>query len=125
MMSPRTKAVSRSSYASSELAIFTSFLKTQLKLLLKLVSSDINKAEDAQLNAKEFNILRILLKPVAVDSKKHPLFDKPLPDKPLSAFAPFFPPHKETKVSIELVADWLMGKIFSSEVSGQDSLMIK
>ena len=56
--SPRTKAT-RSSYIQSEYSLIVAFVKQNLKLLLRLISTDIHNKE-VQLSATEFNTLKIL-----------------------------------------------------------------
>lgn len=65
--SPRSKAT-RVSYAQSEYQIMVSFVKMNLPLFLRLVSSDIHNKE-VSLSATEFNTLRILFKVVNSDGR--------------------------------------------------------
>ena len=58
--SPRTKAT-RSSYIQSEYSLIVAFVKQNLKLLLRLISTDIHNKE-VQLSATEFNTLKILFR---------------------------------------------------------------
>jgi hypothetical protein len=58
--SPRSK-YTKINYTQSEYQIILHFIKSNLKLLLRLISSDIHSAE-ASLSASEFNTLRILFK---------------------------------------------------------------
>lgn len=97
--SPRSKAT-RMSYAQSEYQIMVSFIKMNLPLFLRLISSDIHNKE-VSLSATEFNTLRILFKIVGPDgkclesSKQRPSSatssgKSQSSYKPLSGFAPFF-----------------------------------
>jgi|TARA_B110001450_G_scaffold248932_1_gene265689 hypothetical protein len=63
--SPRSKAT-RASQIQSEYQIMVAFVKSNLKLFLRLVSSDIHNKE-VSLSATEFNTLRILFKVVGSD----------------------------------------------------------
>ena len=65
--SPRSKAT-RVSYAQSEYQIMVAFIKSNLKLFLRLVSTDIHNKE-VSLSATEFNTLRILFKVIGSDGK--------------------------------------------------------
>ncbi len=58
LSSPRFKAT-KINYTTSEYSIITHFVKSNLKLFLRLVSSDIHNTE-VSLSATEFNTLRIL-----------------------------------------------------------------
>ena len=58
--SPRSK-YTRINYTQSEYSIISHFIKSNLKLLLRLISTDISNAE-VSLSATEFNSLRILFK---------------------------------------------------------------
>ncbi len=58
--SPRSKAT-KINYTSSEYQIITHFVKTNLRLILRLVSSDIHNSE-VSLSATEFNTLRVLFR---------------------------------------------------------------
>ena len=65
--SPRSKAT-RVSYAQSEYQIMVAFIKSNLKLFLRLVSTDIHNKE-VSLSATEFNTLRIHFKDIGSDGK--------------------------------------------------------
>lgn len=65
--SPRSKAT-RVSYAHSEYQIMVSFIKMNMPLFLRLISSDIHNKE-VSLSATEFNTLRVLFKVVGPDGK--------------------------------------------------------
>jgi hypothetical protein len=65
--SPRSKAT-RVSYTQSEYSLIVGFVKSNLKLLLRLVSADIHNKE-VSLSATEFNTLRVLFKIYSVDGK--------------------------------------------------------
>ncbi len=59
--SPRSKAT-KVAYTSNESSIILHFIKTNLRLILKLIASEIHKKEDISLNKDELNSLRILMK---------------------------------------------------------------
>lgn len=65
--SPRSKAT-RVSYSQSEYHLMVGFVKQNMKLFLRLISSDIHNKE-VSLSATEFNTLRILFKVQSVDGK--------------------------------------------------------
>jgi hypothetical protein len=67
--SPRSKATRRS-YAQSEYQIMVSFIKMNLPLFLRLISSDIHNKE-VSLSATEFNTLRILFKVQGADGRSN------------------------------------------------------
>lgn len=58
--SPRSK-YTKVNYTQSEYQIITHFIKTNLKLLLRVISADIHSTE-VSLSATEFNTLRVLFK---------------------------------------------------------------
>jgi hypothetical protein len=106
MLSPRTKAT-KINYTSSENQIIQHFIKSNLKLFLRLIASDINKAENAQLNATEFNALRVVFKVKNQGSK------------PLSQHTPFFQGKEQVKVKVDYVVEWLTNNI-SNSMPGSD-----
>lgn len=59
-VSPRSK-YTKINYTQSEYSIISHLIKTNLKLLLRLISTDIHTSE-VSLSASEFNTLRILFK---------------------------------------------------------------
>lgn len=65
--SPRSKAT-RVSYSQSEYHLMVGFVKQNLKLFLRLISSDIHNKE-VSLSATEFNTLRILFKVQSSEGK--------------------------------------------------------
>lgn len=88
--SPRSKAT-KVAYTSNETSIILHFIKTNLRLILKLIASEIHKKEDISLNKDELNALRIIMKveeggietkdpisrlcPLFIDNSKVPLMD--------------------------------------------------
>ncbi len=58
--SPRSK-VTRSHITSSEFSIIQTFVKTNIKFFLRLVSSEIHMVDNISLNEQEVDALRILL----------------------------------------------------------------
>jgi len=88
------------SYAQSEYQIMVAFIKSNLQLFLRLISSDIHNKE-VSLSATEFNTLRILFRVVDRDGRPIETSGRPKSAtsskvsqtgsiKPLSSFAPFF-----------------------------------
>lgn len=59
--SPRSKAT-KVNYTSSESNIILHFVKTNLKLILKVISSEMHKKEGIKINKNEFDTLRILMR---------------------------------------------------------------
>ena len=107
--SPRSKAT-RSSYAQSEYQIIAAFIKNNLKLFLRLISTDIHNKE-VSLSATEFNTLRILFKIQGSDGQ--PINTT---GKHLSSFAPFYQsqasasgPGNSTSIKVHMneINDWI------------------
>ena len=95
MSSPRGKSL-RNSITYSEYQITLNFIKTNIKLFLRLIASDIHNTETS-LNANEFNTLKFLFKS---NDKKQSLN--------LSSYAPFFNNFSSTtKVNVEIITEWL------------------
>ena len=95
--SPRSKAT-RVSYTQSEYTLIVGFIKSNLKLLLRLVSADIHNKE-VSISATEFNTLRILFKIHSVDGRPFGDLNRPkssttssrsMSQKTLSSFTPYF-----------------------------------
>jgi len=59
--SPRSKAT-KVNYTSSASSIILHFVKTNLRMLLKLISSEIHKKEDIKLSKNEVDTLRVLMR---------------------------------------------------------------
>lgn len=72
--SPRSKAT-KINYTSSESSIVMHFIKTNLRLVLKLISSEIHKKEDIKLSKTEVDALRIIINISEPISKICPLFE--------------------------------------------------
>jgi hypothetical protein len=86
------------SYSQSEYQLIVAFVKSNLKLFLRLVSTDIHN-KDVSLSATEFNTLRILFN---IEGKTT--------GKQLSGYAPFFQTTQSAqtnKVHMNLISDWI------------------
>jgi hypothetical protein len=110
MSSPRGKSI-RNSVSYSEYQILLNFIKSNLKLFLRLIASDLHNTE-TQLNSNEFNTLKFLFK----------INDKKLLN--LSNYAPFFNNFSSTtKVNIDIIVEWL-SNIISTNYSDYGILYI-
>jgi hypothetical protein len=106
--SPRSKAT-RVNYTSSEYTIITHFVKTNVRLFLRLVSSDIHNT-DVSLSASEFNTLRVLFKVEKSSGLKSA--------STLSSIASFFASassHSTLKVSMGVIAEWIVSMIAAGD----------
>ena len=126
--SPRSKAT-RVSYAQSEYSIMVAFVKNNLPLFLRLVSSDIHNKE-VQLSGTEFNTLRVLFKLQGTDGRQRE-FARPgsasssgvQPIKPLTSVAPFFfmPNNAKggasPKVHMGVITEWINSLLVAVEPS--------
>lgn len=103
--SPRSK-ITRSHITSNEFSLIHTFVKTNLKLLLRLISSEIHMIDNIQLSHHEFDALWILLY----------FEDDPTTFESMSKKSPFF---KEliSKADTNTVYEWLMSKLSMSEDS--------
>jgi hypothetical protein len=91
-------------------------VKTNLKLLLKLISSDIHSPE-ASLSASEFNTLRILFKVQQASGLKVPTTGGAVQ---LSTLTPFFQTGSHSvKVHVNVIIDWLSQIISPHEPEGE------
>jgi hypothetical protein len=99
MSSPRdniTSRLSTSRNTSTEYSTIVNFVKTNLKLFLRLIASDIHNTETS-LNSNEFNTLKFLFK----------IYDKKFNGN-LSSIAPLFMNFSiTTKQRIDSISDWL------------------
>jgi hypothetical protein len=87
-------------------------VKSNLKLLLRLISSDIHSPE-ASLSASEFNTLRILFKVQQASGLKGPGVQ-------LSALTPFYQTGSHSvKVNMNVIIDWLAQIIAPHEPEGE------
>lgn len=131
--SPRSKAT-RVSYSQSEYHLMVGFVKQNMKLFLRLISSDIHNKE-VSLSATEFNTLRILFKVQSTDGKS--LESRPtsassskmsmssMQMKQLSHFAPFYMQPASTtssasgqssaKVHMSTIMDWIISLLAIQE----------
>lgn len=94
------------------------FIKNNLKLFLRLVSTDIHNSE-VSLTANEFNSLRILFKPQQIQGTALA--------RSLASLTPFFASGAthSTKVHMSDLADWLLQNVDSEDQSKrQDQLQI-
>ena len=104
--SPRGKTSIRSSTNNMENSIIINFVKTNLKLFLKLISSDLHNAETT-LKSTEFNTLKFLLK---VNDKR-----SSTTNVNLSNYAHFFANFSSTtKINVDIISEWLLNLINSN-----------
>jgi len=88
------------------------FVKSNLKLFLRLVSTDIHSNE-VQLTANEFNSLRILFK---VRNLMAPTKGQPAQVPSLSSLTPFYTSSSHsTKIHIDLLQEWILHNMALSE----------
>lgn len=130
--SPRSKAT-RVSYSQSEYHLMVGFVKQNMKLFLRLISSDIHNKE-VSLSATEFNTLRTIFKVLSPDGKT--IESRPTSAssskisfqfKQLSHFAPFYShPQSSTSsstqnsskvhmVHMSTIMDWIIGLLAVQE----------
>ena len=104
--SPRSK-VAKMNNMHNNYQIILHFVKTNLKLFLRLVSTDIHN-DEVSLTANEFNSLRILFK-----------VKSPTPGQQsanLAQLTPFFSGSSQSqKVHMNALQDWLVGAVASAE----------
>jgi len=113
--SPRSK-YTKINYTQSEYQIISHFIKTNLKLLLRLISTDIHTAE-VSLSASEFNTLRILFKINQPSGLKAGAMQ-------LSQLTPFFQQTgHQVKVHMNVIIDWLSQIILQHEPEGEVQYM--
>jgi hypothetical protein len=100
LSSPRGKTSARTFNTTlPEYANIVGFIKSNIKLFLRLIASDIHNTETC-LNANEFNTLKFLFK---FNEKKQ---------NNLSNFAPFFINFSTTtKINIDIISEWLNNAI--------------
>lgn len=114
--SPRSK-YTKINYTQSEYQIILHFVKTNLKLLLRLISSDIHSPE-ASLSASEFNTLRILFKVQQPSGLKPTIVGGGAVQ--LSTLTPFFQTGSHSvKVHMNVIIDWLSQIISPHEPEGE------
>mmetsp|Transcript_7435 Transcript_7435/g.8415 ORF Transcript_7435/g.8415 Transcript_7435/m.8415 type:complete len:203 (-) Transcript_7435:709-1317(-) len=101
--SPRSKAT-KVAYTSSESSIILHFVKTNLRLVLKLISSEIHKKEAISLNKNEVDTLRILIR-LEEDGNYIP--------ETLSKNCPLF--EDQTKVPLEDLYQWISDNLSENE----------
>ena len=101
--SPRSKAT-KVSYTSSGSSIILHFVKANLRLILKLISSEIHKKDGITLNKNELNTLRILTR-IEEMGKEVP--------EPLSKICSLF--EDQTKVSLESLHQWISENLSDKE----------
>ena len=112
MGSPRgSKSSIRNTATNMENSIIINFVKSNLKLFLKLISSDLHNAETT-LKSTEFNTLKFLFK---VTDKKQDNNSKQTSQNSqntLSSYANFFANFSSTtKISVDVISDWLLNII--------------
>lgn len=109
--SPRSKAT-KVAYTSSEASIILHFVKTNLRLILKLISSEIHKKDDIKLNKNEVDTLRIIMR-IEEGGKYVP--------QTISHFCPLF--SEASKVPLTEVYQWISNNL--SEKEPESELNIK
>lgn len=88
------------------------FIKSNLKLFLRLVSTDIHNNE-VQLTANEFNSLRVIFK---VRNLVAAPKGQPMVAPTLSSLTPFYSQASHsTKVHIDILQEWIMRNLFQSD----------
>ena len=102
--SPRSK-VSKVNRQHNDYQIILHFIKTNLKLFLRLVSTDIHN-DEVSLTANEFNSLRVIFR----------IKNSQAPNAPLSSLTPFFPQNGQSvKVHMNMLQDWLLQAVAHTE----------
>lgn len=115
LSSPRSKAT-RIQYTNSEINIILHFVKTNLKLFLTLVSTDMHSSEIVSLNPNELNAFRVLFKAESpsVGASGGLIGGKNFTQ--LSSIAPFFSTGSHaTKVKASVIADWILSALSNKE----------
>jgi hypothetical protein len=111
MASPRSKAT-KVQYALSKHELIVQFVKSNIKLLLNLVSEDNQNPENISLAVNEINALRVLFSVVKSDGTLTK------PNVPLSSYAPFYTASSSSsaaKVKLGVVADWVLSVLSPKE----------
>lgn len=124
--SPRSK-YTKVNYTQSEYQIILHFVKSNLKLLLRLISSDIHNNE-VSLSAAEFNTLRILFRTNTLAQKSSQQNMKALlntsPKNLLASLTPFYSTQQHTvKVHMNQITDWLLQAICHSDTDPQTTFL--
>jgi len=118
LSSPRGKGSSsirsQTSSALVDNQMIINFVKTNIKLFLRLIASDIHNTETS-LNSNEFNTLKFLFK---VGKEAYNNKD------PFSNYAPFFMNFSTTtKINIDIINEWISNLIFSGPTSNLTSVV--
>lgn len=94
---------------SNNYQIVLHFVKTNLKLLLRLVSTDIHN-DEVSLTANEFNSLRILF-------KVRNMAEVAKPAQNLSQLTPFYTQQsgQSIKIHMNVLQEWLLGSVAQME----------
>lgn len=131
LSSPRGKTATsaRGQTPGLEYQFIVSFIKTNLKLFLRIIASDIHNTETS-LNASEFNTLKFLFKVYDVNTNTMESLHNLNPNKKggaqLCNYAYFFdnlPP--VTKVNMNIANEWLLSAISTEPPSDNDYIRIK
>ena len=108
MASPRAKAI-KVQYTLSEYQLLLQFVKTNLKHILNLISSEIQPIDSIMLSSSDLNALRVLFRPLRPDGS-------PLKQPYISAFAPFFSgASPAVKSKLATVSDWMISILSAKE----------
>mmetsp|Transcript_24202 Transcript_24202/g.27912 ORF Transcript_24202/g.27912 Transcript_24202/m.27912 type:complete len:152 (-) Transcript_24202:705-1160(-) len=108
--SPRSKAT-KVAYTSSGTSIILHFVKTNLRFILKLISSEIHKKDDIKLNKNEMDTLRILLR-IEENGKYLPVS--------ISSICPLF--EESSKVSLTEITKWMSTKLSDKQPESELNL---
>lgn len=88
------------------------FVKSNLKLFLRLVSTDIHNNE-VQLTANEFNSLRVIFQ---VRNLVSPPKGQPVMVPSLASLTPFYTQSSHsTKVHIDILQEWILRNLYQTE----------
>ena len=122
LTSPRNKNINsfRNQSQEQEYNYMVNFIKTNLKLFLRIISSDIHNTE-TNINQNEFNILRFLFK---LDGE---LSNTDKQKKPLSSYTNFFENKIPgiNKVNMNIINDYLQNSISNDPPLDSDYIQIK
>jgi hypothetical protein len=108
LSSPRGKSSTSRSQSSSvifDYQVIVNFMKSNIKLFLRLIASDIHNTETS-LNSNEFNTLKFLFRiGNEINTNKSANF---------SNYAPFFMNFSTTtKINIDIISEWLSNLIYT------------
>lgn len=121
LSSPRGKgstSLRSNSQSGLEYQIILNFIKSNMKLFLRLIASDIHNTETS-LNSNEFNTLKFFFK----IPKPKEINNSTSYSQNLSSFAPFFVNFSPTvKINIETITEWLTNAINNNNINLNTSI---